>query len=305
MPYTVRAAAVASDHAVIAKAIDVWMAVPENAVGLSSPTLDQVKKALADHFNEMFEAAVNARNFEGPGLQTKLFDIIKAARNAFAWHVQNEDADPMDLDNAADFVELKDLNINDPNLQLTWTQTARFYFALTKILLVSSALSLEDAVSMVNAAMVYQATAVGELDNRHEVWLGYVGMFSSFLLWVTDWHRNGSPRVEWREASDCFEKASVVIKHVGFLFEQASLGALSYYGSVPNASAQITVAGGCLLAATVLKHNKAVVLQVRKGIDVSFKLVLVLLTLVIYCLVMAFAGTGQGFAGMFGYLGYR
>lgn len=65
MPYTVRAAAVASDHAVIAKAIDVWMAVPENAVGLSSPTLDQVKKALADHFNEMFEAAVNARNFEG------------------------------------------------------------------------------------------------------------------------------------------------------------------------------------------------------------------------------------------------
>ena len=44
MPYTVRAAAVASDHAVIAKAIDVWMAVPENAVGLSSPTLDQVKK---------------------------------------------------------------------------------------------------------------------------------------------------------------------------------------------------------------------------------------------------------------------
>ena len=293
MPYYIRAQKVASDHAVIAKAIDVWMSDPNNAVGLTSPTLAQVQKAITDHFNEMFNAVVHGVNYEGPGLELTIVKMIKAARYAFEWHVQNEDAEQINED---DFIELSELTINNRDLDLTWGQVARLYFALAKILLVSSALSLEDVTTMVNSAMIYQATAVGEQDNRHEIWLGYAGMLSSFILWISDWRHNGSPRVEWRESDGFFEKASLVIKHIGFLGEQLSLGALGWYGGEANASTQIQIAGGCLLAATVLKHNKAVVLQIRKGIDVTFKIVLVLITLFLWVVLFG----GRGFSDMMG-----
>ena len=299
MPYYIRAQKVASDHAVVAKAIDVWMSEPNNAVGLTSPTLAQIQKAITDHFNEMFNAAVRGLAYEGPGIELKIVQMIKAARYAFEWHVQNEDAEEFD---AEDFVEISELTINNRDLDLTWGQSARLYFALTKILLVSSALSLEDVTTMVNSAMIYQATAVGEQDNRHEIWLGYAGMLSSFILWVSDWRHNGSPRVEWRESEGFFEKASLVIKHIGFLGEQISLGALGWYGGEANASTQIQFAGKCLLAATVLKHNKAVVLQIRKGIDISFKIVLVLITLCLWGMLFGLRGLSETMANPMGFL---
>jgi hypothetical protein len=276
MPYVERTDVVISDTEVLIKAIAKWQRDNNtNGFGLTgnnpgTDLLNILKDMIAD-----LPATVQAGyNLRFPDMTTgpKVLSLIKATFYAYARHVHSGGPN---ID-----IATNEVDITDPGYGLSCTDFVKYVFLMLRLLLVSSALSLEGAIAIAVAFLTWHATAVGEQDNHSELYVNIAGMATQFVLWIAGWFAHGSLRVEWQKTQTIADKASFITSQVGTVAAAASMGALAYFGTEADASDEIGIMLFVLIGVVLLQNNKPAILQIGKGIDVLIHIIFALLSLV-------------------------
>ncbi|MDP2698654.1 hypothetical protein [Thalassospira sp.] len=285
MPYVETKTEKVSDLEVLLKAIEMWHQQPGNSAfgttGLS-PAQD-LQNVLLEMIAGLSETGSSGWQLELPDQTTapKIRSLIMAALYAYTRHKRKGGGN----------MDIATIDINPTNINISYVALAQFVYLMLRIFLVSSALSLEGAISVAVAFLTWYATSVGEQDNHQELYINIAGMAASFVLWLSGWFSSGSLQLEWQKAQSIPDKISFVASQIGTVAAAGSMGVLAYLGTRDDTSDEIGYMLFALIAIVLVQNNKPAILQVRKGIDVLIHLIYALFSLVFWF----FAATARSF----------
>jgi hypothetical protein len=290
MPYTEQQ--ILDAHDVISQAIQKWEESDPNhkGFGLSSSNLN-LKQELKDLLSQLYQDGKTSFSLSCPSkfpTLSKLSSMLSAAFYAYARH----------CDPTGTRTDISNVDISPTPLSLNCLDYCNFVFIIIKLSLVSKALSLEDAISIATTFLGWEALRVGEQDNGHEALLAAGCSAIVFLQWLAGWKAGGKNQVEWSQASGSVETISLILKHAGTI---GGIGALSYsafVGAKPNTGDEVTILKFTFICAVMLQNNKAVLMQIGKGIDAFIHTIYVIFSIAAHIFPAIFGSiykVGKGF----------